>query len=133
MTSDPTTLWASARLAELLQDQGNPPKYGSDSWRQLPSTDPRKTAALIHAAELWRRFGDEEELLAWFRDASRSRAPLAGRKTLAELDALAKLRPPRPVEAAAGWPPVAIPGRPGWYRHLVDGRQVDIQRTESAA
>lgn len=31
----------------------------------------------------------------------------------------------REVRATEGWPPVAIPGRPGWFRHLIDGRQVD--------
>lgn len=33
---------------------------------------------------------------------------------------------PYEVTATPGWPPVAIPGRPGWYRHWVDGRQVDL-------
>ena len=36
--------------------------------------------------------------------------------------------PPEPHEvvAAKGWPPVAIPGRPGWWRHCIDGQQVDL-------
>ncbi|WP_406360333.1 hypothetical protein OID55_10980 [Streptomyces sp. NBC_00715] len=33
---------------------------------------------------------------------------------------------PRQVAATPGWPPVAIPGRPGWWRHHIDGRQVDL-------
>jgi hypothetical protein len=35
---------------------------------------------------------------------------------------------PRPYEVVAtpGWPPIAIPGRPGWWRHLIDGQQVDL-------
>jgi hypothetical protein len=41
--------------------------------------------------------------------------------------------PGKPVQATLGWPPVAIPGRPGWYRSHVDGRQVDVQRTDVAA
>lgn len=131
---DPVSLWASARVTELLGDSATrPPKYGSAEWHRLAGNDPRKGAAVITAAELWRRFGDEEDLLAWFRDASRARTPLASWKTRAELDALAKPKPPRPVQAADGWPPVAIPGRPGWYRHFANGRQVDAQRTEMAA
>lgn len=27
--------------------------------------------------------------------------------------------------ATPGWTPVAIPGRPGWWRHLINGQQVD--------
>jgi hypothetical protein len=46
--------------------------------------------------------------------------------TTEEIRARAALGPVREVVATAGWPPVAIPGRPGWYRHLVDGRQVDL-------
>ncbi|WP_237304910.1 hypothetical protein [Streptomyces qaidamensis] len=55
------------------------------------------------------------------------------RRTLAELDALAKPHQPRPVQASEGWPPVAIPGRPGWYRCLRDGRQVDVHKRQAAA
>ncbi|MEI5099019.1 hypothetical protein RB200_10715 [Streptomyces sp. PmtG] len=31
-----------------------------------------------------------------------------------------------PVVATPGWPPIAIPGRPGYFRHHLDGRQVDL-------
>lgn len=36
--------------------------------------------------------------------------------------------PPEPYEVVAteGWPPVRIPGRPGWWRHCIDGQQVDL-------
>lgn len=36
--------------------------------------------------------------------------------------------PPEPYEVTAtpGWPPVAIPGRPGWWRHYIHGQQVDL-------
>jgi hypothetical protein len=36
--------------------------------------------------------------------------------------------PPQPYEVRAtpGWPPIAIPGRPGWWRHLINGQQVDL-------
>lgn len=32
----------------------------------------------------------------------------------------------QPVRATPEWPPIAIPGRPGWRRHCIDGRQVDL-------
>ncbi|MET8803611.1 hypothetical protein [Streptomyces sp. NPDC004546] len=130
---DPVALWASARVTELLAGHDDPPQYGSAEWQQLPGNDPKKGAAVITAAEMWRRYSDEDELVAWLNDAHRVRTPIASRKTIAELDALAKPKPARPVQAAPGWPPIAIPGRPGWYRHLVNGRQVDVQRTEQAA
>lgn len=30
------------------------------------------------------------------------------------------------VWATPGWPPVRIPGRPGWWRHYNNGQQVDL-------
>lgn len=130
----PTALWASARVTELLGDDGAPlPKYGTREWQHLPGSAPQKAAAVITAAEMWRKYGDEAELLDWFRAAGRACSPLADRKTLAELNEAAKHNRPRPVQAAEGWPPVAIPGRPGWYRSLVDGRQVDVQKRQAAA
>ncbi|MEH0587399.1 hypothetical protein QA942_26265 [Streptomyces sp. B21-106] len=124
-STDPMALWASNAVTQLLDGQDNPPKYGSTAWRRLPGDDPRRAAAIIGAAELWRRFGDEQELMSWFRDVSRQREPLASRRTLAELDAFAR-QPATPVQAAPGWPPVRIPGQPGWHRHLVDGQQIDF-------
>jgi hypothetical protein len=134
---DPVALWSSARVTELLDGQDpktRPPKYGSAAWQRLRGDDPMKAAAVITAAEMWRRYGDEEALVAWFRDASRNRDPLASRRTLAELNALGHPKP-RLVQATDGWPPVAVPGRPGWRRHLVDGQQVDLpdKAQESAA
>lgn len=130
---DPVALWATARMAELIGDDLAPvPKYGSEEWRRADSSDPRRTVALIEAAELWRRYGDEQQLLAWFQEAQAVRPPLASRKTLAELNEAAKPNA-RPVQASKGWPPVAIPGRPGCYRHLVNGRQVDVQKRQVAA
>jgi hypothetical protein len=125
-STERTSLWASGAVTQLLDGQDDPPKYGSVAWLRLPGDDPRRAAAIITAAEMWRRYGDEQELMAWFRDAFRQREPLASRRTLAELDALAR-QPATPVQAAPGWPPVCIPGRPGWRRHLVDGQQVDLR------
>jgi len=41
-------------------------------------------------------------------------------------------REPYEAIATSNWPPVAIPGRPGWWRHHIDGQQVDLphNRTE---
>lgn len=36
---------------------------------------------------------------------------------------------PRELEATDDWPPVAIPGRPGWRRHCINGQQVDLPHT----
>jgi len=33
---------------------------------------------------------------------------------------------PYEVTATPDWPAVAIPGRPGWWRHCIDGQQVDL-------
>lgn len=38
----------------------------------------------------------------------------------------------REVHATPGWPPVAIPGRPGWYRHHINGRQEDLPGDQQA-
>ncbi|MDV9168730.1 DUF2742 domain-containing protein [Streptomyces sp. W16] len=130
---DPVSLWASARVTELLADHDEAPRYGTREWRELANGDPRKAASMITAAEMWRRYGDEDELVAWLHDAYRNRDSLASRRTMAELDAFARPKPAVPVNATPGWPPVAIPGRPGWYRHLVDGQQVDRPRAGVAA
>lgn len=42
---------------------------------------------------------------------------------------------PQPYEVVAtpDWPPVAIPGRPGWWRHCIDGQQVDLPHNRRTA
>lgn len=134
---DPVALWSSARVTELLDGQDpktRPPKYGSVAWQRLRGDDPLKAAAITEAAEMWRRYGDEESLLTWFREAHQARTPLASRKTLAELNEAARAKPAVPVQATAGWPPVAIPGRPGWYRHRgPGGAQSDLPHNRSGA
>jgi hypothetical protein len=40
---------------------------------------------------------------------------------------------PYQVTATPDWPPVAIPGRPGWWRHYIDGQQVDLPHNDSTA
>lgn len=37
---------------------------------------------------------------------------------------------PYEVTATPDWPPVTIPGRPGWRRHHIDGQQVDLPANE---
>lgn len=34
--------------------------------------------------------------------------------------------PQNAVRGTPGWPPVRIPGRPGWWRHYINGQQVDL-------
>ncbi|WP_406128339.1 hypothetical protein OHQ89_42750 [Streptomyces canus] len=105
-------LWADAKIYWTARDF---PKYGSEQWVALAPDDPRRLAAALEAAELWRKYGDEEALLAWFREAYRSRPSLAERRTRAELDEAAKPKPPHQLRATPGWPPVAVPGQPGRY------------------
>lgn len=110
--SDVVQLWADAKSLYLA---GEFPKYASSEWIALHPDDPRRLAAALSAAELWRKYGDEEALLAWFREASQARPSIADRRTRAELDQAATRKPPHQLRATAGWPPVAIPGQPGKY------------------
>ncbi|MFE8011474.1 hypothetical protein ACFU3O_01900 [Streptomyces antibioticus] len=71
--TDHVALWAEARCRYLASDF---PTYGSPEWRALHPDDPRRFAAVIDAAECWRKYGDEEGLLQWFREASVPRPPL---------------------------------------------------------
>ncbi|MER5312908.1 hypothetical protein ABT034_34630 [Streptomyces sp. NPDC002773] len=119
---DAVQLWAEARSLYFAADF---PKYASKEWRQLHPDDPKRLAGALDAAENWRKYGDEEELLRWFRDVAAPREPLWARRTLAELDALAKHRRPHEVVATPGWPPIKVPGTGNWRHHL-DGRQVDL-------
>jgi hypothetical protein len=43
---------------------------------------------------------------------------------------MSELPCPYGVRATPGWSPVQIPGRPGWWRHCVDGQQVDLPHRE---
>ncbi|MFE0727066.1 DUF2742 domain-containing protein [Streptomyces antibioticus] len=140
-TTDAVAVWASAQVTALGVDTW--PTYGGPAWRALVANDPRKAAAIFEAAEQWRRHRAEADELdrlltddpeEWWRrivadadaEARRIAPALAKRPTVAEVRARARRQAPRPVTATAGWPPVAVPGRPGWHRRLVDGRQVDV-------
>lgn len=139
---DVTALWASAQVTAL--DVENFPDYGSAAWLALRATDPRRAAAILTAAEQWRRHTEREAWLdqlldedpeRWYRivtaDAeayARRVAPsIARRPTHAEVQARRTKAPAaRAVVATPGWPPIAIPGRPGWYRHCgPNGEQID--------
>jgi hypothetical protein len=119
--TDPTdvvALWAEARSLFLAEDF---PPYGSPAWLALHPDDPKRFAAVIEAAEKWRKYGDEEGLLQWFREASRVREPLASRRTRTELDEAARSMRERAAEMWAReraritpnprWPKVAVPGQ----------------------
>ncbi|MFE2529467.1 hypothetical protein ACFXEL_35170 [Streptomyces sp. NPDC059382] len=134
MTADTAQVWAEHQvttLAEGARDWTVPP-YGSLAWSRLPPDDPRRFAAVVEAAERWRRQTAEEQRLdrlaeedpaAWYAEvtaaandeARRLVGRLARRRTQRELEAARTHRPPRQVRATPGWPPVAIPGRPGRY------------------
>ncbi|WP_435187010.1 hypothetical protein [Streptomyces sp. bgisy126] len=101
-----TELWAGARIAWTDADL---PAYGTPEWVALGPDDPRRLASALHAAEMWRRFGDEEGLVQWLTDVSRvhtfaKKAPAPYRR-----------RPAHVLRATPGWPPIAVPGRPGVY------------------
>lgn len=106
-----TELWANAKAAWTARDF---PKYGSQAWIALGPDDPRRLAGALEAAEMWRKYGDEEELIAWLKNLGR-RPNLTEHRTRAQLDALGKPGPPHQLRATAGWPPIRIPGQPGRY------------------
>ncbi|MET8947428.1 hypothetical protein ABZX30_28765 [Streptomyces sp. NPDC004542] len=121
-TTDPVTapevepgefaaLWANAKTAWLDRDF---PKYGSPEWVALDPDDPRRLAGALEAAEMWRKYGDEEELITWLKQLGRT-PNLVGHRSRAELDRLAKPQPPHQLQATPGWPPIRVPGQPGRY------------------
>jgi hypothetical protein len=138
---DVTTKWVVSALRQL-GELPSWPRYGSIEWHLLPARDPRRYAAVLEAAERWRKAEQEHhrrEVLAdldpeaWYAEVLGDARAVAARavkavrtmRTARALkDARATFQPAREVCATPGWP-VAIPGRPGWWRHWVDGKQVD--------
>jgi hypothetical protein len=114
-----TDLWANAKIAWAARDF---PKYGSRAWIALEPGDPRRLAGALEAAEMWRKYGDEEELCAWLRNLGRS-VNLTGYRTRAELDELALPKPAHQLRATPGWPPIRVPGQPGRYITHTEGRK----------
>lgn len=113
-----TTLWANAKAAWTARDF---PKYGSREWIALDPGDPRRLAGALEAAEMWRKYGDEDELAAWLKNLSRT-PNLVGHRTRAELDALARPKPPHQLRATPGWPPIRVPGGNGRYLTYTEAR-----------
>jgi hypothetical protein len=109
---DPVALWATARALYFARDF---PKYASPEWMALRPDDPTRLASALEAAECWRKYGDEEALLAWFKSLATNRESLARRRTLAQLDALARPKPAHHLQATPGWPPIRVPGPRGSY------------------
>lgn len=108
---DITALWANAKIAWAARDF---PKYGSSEWIALTPDDPRRLAGALEASEMWRRYGDEEELVSWLRNLGRT-PNLIDTRSRAQLDEAAKPKPPHQLQATPGWPPIAVPGQPGTY------------------
>lgn len=111
-------LWAAAKALFFARDF---PKYASPEWRALHPDDPRRLAGALEAAEMWRKYGDEEELAAWLKNLSRT-PNLVGHRTRAELDALARPKPPHQLRATPGWPPIRVPGGNGRYLTYTEAR-----------
>lgn len=136
------TLWDRARAAYF---EGGFPSYGTIVWRGLPLDAPQRLAAVLDAAERWRLHVAEQARLdalmdedpeAWFREVTADaneqarrtlrRLRLSSVPTATELAERRRPRPALPVEAGPGWTPIAVPGRPGWWRHHLHGRQIDL-------
>ncbi|WP_244204224.1 hypothetical protein [Streptomyces africanus] len=117
---DPIALWATARAHALAPEF---PKYGSPAWCSLHPGNPARLAAALEAAELWRRYGDEQQLLDWFASLAKSPEFLARGRALAELDALARPKPAHQLRATKGWPPIRVPGQPGRHLYPQEGRR----------
>jgi hypothetical protein len=117
---DPIALWATGRAHGLALDW---PKYGSRDWCALHPGHPARLASALEAAELWRRYGDEHALVEWLKSLARSPEAIARRRSLADLDALARPKPAHQLRATPGWPPIRVPGQQGRYLHPQEGRR----------
>ncbi|MEU6703882.1 hypothetical protein [Streptomyces wuyuanensis] len=130
------------------------PAYGSAEWMRLDPRDPRCYAATLEAAELHRRAEAERQRLdhlmdhdpeAWWHemtsDANDYAATLgrslatqraAEERRIAHARAATNL--PHQLQATPGWPPIAIPGQPGWFRHCgTTGEQLDLPTADPGA
>lgn len=130
-SGDVTALWAEQQFTALGIAEA--PEYGTAAWLKLRADDPRRAAAIIEAAELWRRYRARETWLdqlldddpeRWFSivtadadaQASRMAGALARQPTAAETEARrARDAPAHQLKATPGWPPIAIPGQPGRF------------------
>lgn len=134
------------------------PVYGSLQFAALSARDARRELSVLDAAESWRQHvydaparlhqqmaddlraaaalradWDEEQARDW-REVAHLVRSLANQPTHAELAARRIPGPVRPVRATPDWTPVAIPGRPGWWRHCQpDGAQLDLPSDQPPA
>ncbi|MER5352770.1 hypothetical protein ABT093_20855 [Kitasatospora sp. NPDC002551] len=67
-----------------------------------------------HLFQKWTDAMEAAEAAAWEPIRQRLHA-MAGMPTVAEQDERRRFPPPRQLRATPGWPPIAIPGRPGQY------------------
>ncbi|MCY0952090.1 DUF2742 domain-containing protein [Streptomyces sp. H27-S2] len=125
-----TELRAETQIAALRVTDW--PAYGSTPWLQLHPTDPRTYAAVLEAAEQYRRLDVDPDLPAaeWytavFGDARATAARIVAAtrqiRTMREIrDARARPTSAHQLKATPGWPPIAVPGQPG--RYLVHGQE----------
>lgn len=113
------SLWAEARTLFFADEF---PPYASKAWRALRPDDPRRLAGALDAAEKWRKYGDEDALLQWFRDTAGRQFTAEGRSA-DELAELRKPKPPHQLQATPGWPPIRIPGGNGRYLTYIPERR----------
>ncbi|MER8197041.1 DUF2742 domain-containing protein [Streptomyces microflavus] len=107
---DIVQLWADAKILYLATTY---PLYGSPPWRALAPDSPERLAAVLDAAEKWRKYGDD--IVEDLTYAMRARPPISSGRPLAEYDEAAKPHPSHQLTATPGWPPIAVPGKPGRY------------------
>ena len=130
---DITALRAETQVAALRVNDW--PPYGSADWLRLDPQDPRTYVATLEAAELHRRAEAERARLDWLMDnqpdvwwaeiTDEARAETCRRVRAAKsMESAASVRArharagnrtPHKLTATRGWPPIAIPGRPGEY------------------
>ncbi|WP_406306275.1 hypothetical protein OHA61_34180 [Streptomyces sp. NBC_00885] len=110
-------LWAEARSLFFARSF---PEYGSRAWIDLHPDDPKRLAAALDAAEMWRKYGDG--VVEWLQEATAPKPPLWTGRTAAELAEARKPKPPHQLRATPGWPPIRVPGKPGRYLTYTEGR-----------
>lgn len=133
---DVAAAWAENQVT-ILAPEGGAPEYGGPGWVALRAEDPRKAAAVIEAAELWRRQQARERDLdalaesdpeAWWIEATEDaetearrvlrRFRVSSTPTGAEMAARrSEYGPVHQLKATPGWPPIAVPGQPGLFLH----------------
>jgi hypothetical protein len=145
-----TLAWLDQQITALGLDPRNytGPLLGTPEWSALPQDAPERLAALLIAGRVWvQREADRAEDVAYeaalhvehgviealdsVEPANAMARQLAGglarTPTYAERTQRMQQCPPiHEVQATADWTPVQIPGRPGWWRHFIDGQQVDL-------